>query len=88
MDKTSIPLDVLANSLAQTREKRRTKSTAKLSVNSKNPTFHILDTTEKFVGKAIIITVAARRKKQLSAAERQAALHKAVETVTDKPPKK
>ena len=75
-------------SSALIREKRHKKSTGKLSINSKNPTFQIVDTTEASIGKSMIITGAAPPKKPLTPAEREEALRKATEIVTEKPPGK
>jgi hypothetical protein len=49
---------------------------------------HIVDTTDQFVGKSLIITGAAVPKKPLTPSEAEEALRKAMETATEKPPEK
>ena len=74
------PLEVLANLLAQTREKKPTESAETSSAGMKRTGSHIVDITDQYVGKSLIISEAAPPKKQLSASGR--------EDAAEKPPKK
>jgi hypothetical protein len=64
------------------------QSTGKLQPNPKNPTFHIVDITDQYVGQSLIITGVAPPKKPLTPAETEEGLRKATETATEKPPEK
>jgi hypothetical protein len=61
------------------------KTTEPLSTDTKLDTNHIVDITDQYVGKSLIITGAARPKKPLTPAEREEALRKAMKTATEKP---
>jgi hypothetical protein len=52
--------EALAKLLGPTCDQARTKSIDKLSPNSKNSAFHIVDITDQYVGKSLIITGAKK----------------------------
>ena len=88
MYETPIPLDALANLLAQTRKKKPTESTETSSATTKRTGSHIEGITDQYVGKALIITGVAPPKKLLTPAEGEEALRKGMQTAREKPPEK
>jgi len=80
-----IPLEALETLSALIQEKKRSKSSGTSSEETKPGTSHIVDITDQFVGKSLIITGVTPPKKPLTPAEREEALRKAKETATEKP---
>jgi hypothetical protein len=82
----SIPLEALALLSGPIPEKKPTKYAEASSEDTKPRTSHIVDITDQFLGKSLIITGARPPKK--TPAEREESLRKATETATEKPPEK
>lgn len=83
-----LPLEDLPRLLGPTPEKKPTESTEGSSEDTKPRTSHIVDITDQYAGKSLIITGAPPPNKSLTPAEREEALRKTMETATEKPPEK